>query len=563
MKSKDDESASHRELKNKLKKIMERCKLEADREVHLNISGKKNNEGKYEDEMSVDVLVKFSYKGKNCMIFFECKDQREFKSIRKELTAWRNNISEILQDKKNVKVLNSSDKKVVSKDFEEIDEIKLCFVFSEKLEQKKYDEHQKILNQFSFMGWNYRALKYYDKISQILEGWTRYEIFRELQFFFESRDTHREEAIKIKQPGFPEMYFLGLHPGLLLKIGYVSRRTSQKPLAYQRMLNKERIKRISEFLASDNILLPNVIILAFDNDSRIQNGIKYEKNTLEFPIIYCSAWIIDGQHRVFGFLNTRYKDWDMERNEEFKIPVVVFKTLDEVTQNKTFVNINYYQKKIDPTLLCELVTVTQDLKNELTWPSLLTTELNKTEPLKDYVKISELDTGKPITLSGFSRYGLLETLLGFKKRTGKYEGPLFKYAPFDPNLEFRDERNQIAFKKQRDLLIRFFKAVKSNTQNRDSTKDPWINLKDYSLLKTTGINALLFVLARLLGEYPRLNIDLENYLRPLKNINFGRDYVSSKGTGWKGFRNFANEIIDKLNQENNGTIRKFREKEKI
>ncbi|MEM3526358.1 MAG: hypothetical protein QXV37_03000, partial [Candidatus Jordarchaeaceae archaeon] len=69
MKSKDDESASHRELKNKLKKIMERCKLEADREVHLNISGKKNNEGKYEDEMSVDVLVKFSYKGKNCMIF--------------------------------------------------------------------------------------------------------------------------------------------------------------------------------------------------------------------------------------------------------------------------------------------------------------------------------------------------------------------------------------------------------------------------------------------------------------------------------------------------------------
>jgi len=557
------ETKEHKKLKNKLKKIMERCGFLTDKEVHLNINGKKDINEKYEDDRSIDVLVKFDYKGKNCMLFFECKDVEKVHNIKKELSAWENDIRKILQKKNEINVISSTDKKINNKDFEQLDNIKLCFVFTKKLEEKIYINYQKIISQYSFVIWDYNAFRYYDKISSILEEWTKYEIFREFDFFFETTTTHKEKTVKIKQFKFPEMYMLGLHPGLLLKICYVLRRTSNKPQAYQRMLNQERMKQISEFLSSNQILLPNAIIIAFDNEEKIQKEIEYDGTHLKFPIVYCSAWIIDGQHRVFGFLKTKYKDWQIEKNEEFQLPVVAFKKLDEIMQNRTFVNINYYQKKIDPTLLCDLATVTQDLKNELTWPSLLVIELNKTATLKNYVKVSEFDTGKPVTLSSFARYGLLESLLGFNKRKVEYRGPLYKYAPFDINLEFQNETNQKSFGKQINLLQNFFREVEKNTRNTDRNKDPWINLKDYSLLKTTGINALLLVLDRIIEKYPKMDINLHNYLNSLKDINFDREYIANQGGGWKGFRNLANEILRKLNEENGDTLRLFGEKEKI
>ena len=244
----DAETREHKMLKNKLKKIIERCGFQSDMEIHLNLSGKKDNRGNFEDDRSIDILAKFSYKGKNCMVFFECKDVERFKNIKKELSAWENDIKKILQNRGKIKILNSYDGVITDKDFKNVDEIRLCFVFSKKLSPEKYETYYKIMREFSFFAWDFSSLKYFDKISTILEEWTKYEIFREFNFFFEPTTTHKERAVKIQQPGFSEIYVLGLHPGLLLKISYVLRRTSQKPKAYQRMLNKERIKKISEFL---------------------------------------------------------------------------------------------------------------------------------------------------------------------------------------------------------------------------------------------------------------------------------------------------------------------------
>jgi len=559
----NNESKVHSGLKNQLKKIMIKCGFKVDREVHLNLTGQKDKNGNYEDDLSVDVIANFSYKGKNCMMFFECKDVKEIKSIKSKLSAWENNIKKIQNN--TVKVIKSSDNIIKTEDFKQIDNIKLCFVMSGKVEQDKFKNYLNIIKPYSFTIWDSRALKYYDKLSSILGEWVKYEIFKEFNFYFEVSNIHRERAVEIKQPGYPEMYMLGIHPGLLLKIVYVCRRVSNKPEAYQRILSKDRIRKISEFLSSNNILLPNAIVVAFDEEKQIQKEIVYdhEEGYLQFPIAYCSAWIIDGQHRVFGFLNTKYKEWDEELNEDFKLPVIIFKKLDPKIQSQTFVNINYYQKKIDPTLLCDLTTAIKDLKNELTWPSLLVSELNRVPPLKNCIKISEFDVGKPITLSSFARYGLLESLLGFNKIKAKYNGPLYKYAPFNITLEFDNEKNQKSFKKQLDLLKRFFKAVKDNTSDKNKNNDPWTNFDNYSLLKTSGINALLLVLSRIMEKYPEVNLDLSNFLKPLKNISFEREKVASYGGGWKGFRNLANEILRTLNNENGDTLRLFGEKEKI
>ena len=159
------------------------------------------------------------------------------------------------------------------------------------------------------------------------------------------------------------MYLLAMHPGLLLKIAYVLRRTSNKKDAYQRIINKNRISNISDFINKRGSFFPNAIIIAFDDDGETQKSISYVKGNLTFPVRYCSAWVIDGQHRLYGFLHTKYKRWqsDPRINEECKLPVVAFKSLSRIYQIETFININYNQKRIDATLLCDLASVTQDL----------------------------------------------------------------------------------------------------------------------------------------------------------------------------------------------------------
>jgi DGQHR domain-containing protein len=369
--------------------------------------------------------------------------------------------------------------------------------------------------------------------------------------------------------GDNELFILGASPSVLLKIGYVYRRASGKPMAYQRILNKDRITKITEFLSTDDALLPNAIIIAFDDDPAVQSEIKYENGKLYFPRKYCSAWIIDGQHRVFGFLNTRFENMDDDDPElMFELPVVAFKNLKPVWQNRTFVNINYNQKRIDPTLLCDLATALPDLQNQLTWPSLLVSELAKMEPLKGKIKISELDEGKTLSIASFAPYGLLEGLLGYDKKRRTYNGVLNKYSPFIPEAILEDATNQKALNEQVDLLRRYFDAVKQNTCKSNPRRDPWRNTVDYALLKPVGINALLLALARIMERYPKLEKDLHQdlleYLKPLSKVKFSRAFIAKQGGyGWKGYRNLANAILTKINIENGDDLRLFGEKDKL
>jgi DNA sulfur modification protein DndB len=127
--------------------------------------------------------------------------------------------------------------------------------------------------------------------------------------------------------------------------------------------------------------------------------VKYNEQTksLTIPLKYCCAWIIDGQHRAFGFLGTQYEEWTQDKYEPFNLPIVLFKSLEQVVQTETFININYNQKRIKSDLLCDLFTLTRDLQHRLTWVSLLGHEVNdrSASPLRDQVRISELHGGRP------------------------------------------------------------------------------------------------------------------------------------------------------------------------
>jgi len=543
-------------LKTGVRQLLQNCHLDnliVDQEVQINFGGDKDDAGNLLTEKEIDVVARFSYGGKKILLLFECEDSRSAAGVKRHYREYNNDIAAISARKDKIHVINSADRRFRSKHFKDVDFLRVCFAYGSSFPDQSYQVCLRQAKPHSFLVWNHFALTYYQNISSILGKWTKYELFKDFGLNLEGGSTFTINALELRQKG-KTMYLGMIHPGLLLKIAYVVRRASERTYAYQRMLSSDRIATIRSFISSQDpqSFIPNAVIVVLDADPGIQRLVHFDANErrLTIPTAYCSAWIIDGQHRAYGFLGTRYEAWTQERHRPFDLPVIIFTHLREPLQTQTFININYFQKRIKSDLLCDLTALTKDLRHKLTWPSLIGRALNEFDnsPLRGRVKVSELHHGRPISLSSLAQYGLLETLLGFRQKSGTYAGPLFSLAPFNSRRRFAAQANGKAFEKQVQLLIRFLKGVQRNTQSTNVGADPWQNVNDYSLLKPTGINALFMVLGRILQKHPDGGVDFDLFLRPLRSASFRRDYVAKMGGGWKGFRGLANAMIRKLNR---------------
>jgi len=536
------ETKGHKKLKKTISKILEDSDFDlVDTEVNIDIDEDEKT------EFSIDACGIT----KKTLFVFQCKDREKITDIKKELNSTKQYIKKVLEKKFNV--LESDTGNISNKVLKTISDIKCCYAFTDKLSNK---DTAKNVTTAKFIFWDHKAVKYYERVSQILKGITKNEILKEFGIKMTSKIDYHESAVEIKQEN-NKMYLLGIHPGLLLKIAYVYRRTGNKPGAYQRIITKDRIQSISNFFNnSKNLMLPNPVIIVFDEDKDIQKKIKYKNNELYFPTSYCSAWIIDRQHRIYGFKDhPKYKDWIPNEDEDFKIPVVVFMEMPKIEQNKTFLNINYYQKRIDAVLFNDLSTIIQDLTHEITWPSLLVSKLNNIEPWKNRIKISELDPKKPITISGFAKTKLLSKLLGYSKKTNLYSGNLFKAAPFDPKKPFSSEENKKAFSKQLGILSRFFSIIRNQVKDDEEEKDQWLNSKKFGLTKFTVVNALLLVLDSLLEKDPKLSMDLYKWLTCINVIDYRNEKLLVYGRVYPAMPKIANKIIRKINSEYSANLK--------
>jgi len=148
-------------------------------------------------------------------------------------------------------------------------------------------------------------------------------------------------------------YSFSIEPDKLLKIGYVLHRNkANKKLmpTYQRVIKKGRLKLVQEFVESGGFF-PNSIIININ----APKGLRFEKaNTqvegaiskvgiLHLPKTYRSSFIIDGQHRLYGYVNSEFKTKN-------SIPVVAFVNLDRNQQIKLFMQINENQKSVPKNL---------------------------------------------------------------------------------------------------------------------------------------------------------------------------------------------------------------------
>jgi DNA sulfur modification protein DndB len=129
--------------------------------------------------------------------------------------------------------------------------------------------------------------------------------------------------------------------------------------AYQRFLDKNRLFKIAKYL-EDGKSFKNSIVLALDSSAKFSaKKVRWghvptfgsQIGVLKIPRQYASAWVIDGQHRLYGFARAEH---DLHGS---LLSVIALQTRSRTEEAETFVDINKNQKPVDPNLLWALFGV--------------------------------------------------------------------------------------------------------------------------------------------------------------------------------------------------------------
>jgi DNA sulfur modification protein DndB len=234
------------------------------------------------------------------------------------------------------------------------------------------DEDLERLNKIGGVHFNEESLDYFFSLYSQIGSSAKYQFLGNI---FEGQEIPEMDnmvpAVEGKMGGHT-YYSFSIEPEKLLKISYVLHRNkaniNMMP-TYQRLIKKSRLKSVLEFIESGGYF-PNSIVISIDgkksNFTRANTQVGSTLSNVgifHLPKKYRSAYIIDGQHRLYGYTNSKYKTTNT-------IPVVAFLNLSRSEQIKLFMQINENQK-----------AVSKDLRNTLN-ADLLWDSDNKVEQLR-------------------------------------------------------------------------------------------------------------------------------------------------------------------------------------
>jgi DNA sulfur modification protein DndB len=274
-------------------------------------------------------------------------------------------------------------------------------------------------------------LNYFSDMAKHLDVYARYQFFAEL---FGDRAIKGLSNIKVSAIRTPfrdkgkkaYRYTFHIDPKLLIKLAYVSHRArgkaarslkSDRKPGYQRMIKKARLNKVRKYVA-DGGHFPNSVVvnfisakkkkLKFQPSSGQDNHAQSKVGTLTLPNNYRSAWIIDGQHRLYGYTNLdRLVEQDQARakTDDPIIPVSAYDGLDANTAGIMFVDINSKQQKVSANILnsdyADLLWDSDSAVDQLyALSSQLALKLNDdtTSPMFDLIKADDSSRKQPLTL---------------------------------------------------------------------------------------------------------------------------------------------------------------------
>lgn len=215
------------------------------------------------------------------------------------------------------------------------------------------DKAEERASNFGIFHFDSEQIAYYQELVKHLGTAARYQL--EANLFsgqkIPSLDT-RVPAIQGKMGGHTYYSFMA-EPEKLLKIGYVLHRSkANKKLmpTYQRLIKKSRLTSIRKFIEGTGYFANSIIVNIdskrppkFEESSNQVDNPDAKIGILNLPQKYRSLFIIDGQHRLYGYSDTEY-------SHRHLIPVVAFLNLKRDEQVRLFMEINENQKAVPKNL---------------------------------------------------------------------------------------------------------------------------------------------------------------------------------------------------------------------
>jgi len=312
----------------------------------------------------------------------------------------------------------------------------------------------------------------YSYVNSLIKNYKSASLYQFLGLVFKNEIINLD---KIEIPavkglmGTKKYYMFSIEPHLLLKMGFILHRTKANVTefpTYQRLLVPSRLKGITKFI-DDGGYFPNSIIINFSSS---KHKVQFESSsklgdsnssfgTLKIPNSYGIAYIIDGQHRVYGYAGSKFA-------KNNTIPVVAFDGLETIEQLGIFMDINQNQKAVSPSLRL-------DLEEDLYWESdradsrikalrsSIIKELANSNSSPLYDKISVGEDRSLLTFNPFSN-ALSASLLLPKAKGNSFTEDSHKYSLYnvsnhDHNAEMKKSKKRI-FK----LLCKCYDFVEQN-----------------------------------------------------------------------------------------------------
>ena len=204
-------------------------------------------------------------------------------------------------------------------------------------------------------------LDYYASLVQHLKHTARYQFLGHMFGGQKIEGLAKKVLATRSKMGGETFYTFLIHPDELLKIAYVGHKASrdiENLKTYQRMLQSRRLKKIAEYINGGGKFPTNIVVnlktgrktkLRFDTKEKYGEE---DLGVLYLPPNYASAWIIDGQHRLYGYAYARATEGFNQ--DSTVLPVLAYENLPAEKEMNLFIDINSKQIKVSTGLLVEL-----------------------------------------------------------------------------------------------------------------------------------------------------------------------------------------------------------------
>jgi len=262
-------------------------------------------------------------------------------------------------------------------------------------------------------------------------------------------------------------YILTMPASILASMKLIPVRYPTSRKGIQRLTDEKRVKEIANYIINKEASFPNTIIVSFTGDVKVREVDSLpDLFRLEIPVIPETAIIIDGQHRLLGM---EYSGIDMN------ILVTAFLKIPEEKQAAIFRDINFYQRKVNKSLMYDLFHIAKDADYPLMRAIDIAERLNEEGPLQGLIKLTGVGPGI-VTQTIF-----VETLQQFLRPGDIFTQPQYEEVG---SLEI-----------QLRVINSYYESLHGHYRNI------WEDPNSYVLLKTQGIYASLMLMRDLLAYF--------------------------------------------------------------